>query len=183
MVPSPEVHLPYLPIYYGAYVAEKIVAPLTHTKPVVTQLGAMMFGSDNKHSVEKARRELGFAPKVDAARRHQAGGCMVQCWWHGATIRHAVQLECTTRRSIEVKKDEREKIQEDLWRMRHSLNFSSDFFLLFCYCRDFLPRAFQTIFFDGVAQPVHCRAIIYLLAGLDQELGSFRLGSQVVSRA
>lgn len=61
----PRVHLPYLPIYYGAYVAEKIVAPLTHTKPVVTQLGAMMFGSDNKHSVEKARRELGFTPKVE----------------------------------------------------------------------------------------------------------------------
>ncbi|MEO8954956.1 MAG: NAD-dependent epimerase/dehydratase family protein [Ktedonobacteraceae bacterium] len=61
----PKAHLPYLPIYYGAFVAEKIVAPLTHTRPVVTQLGAMMFGSDNKHSIEKARRELGFAPKVE----------------------------------------------------------------------------------------------------------------------
>src|SRR2546421_3086351 len=58
-------HLPYLPIYYGAYVAERIVAPLTHTKPIVTQLGAMMFGSDNMHSVEKARCELGFEPKVE----------------------------------------------------------------------------------------------------------------------
>src|SRR5438552_3682038 len=58
-------HLPYLPIYYGAFVAEKIVAPLTHTKPLVSQLGAMMFGSDNKHSIDKARRELGFEPKVE----------------------------------------------------------------------------------------------------------------------
>jgi len=61
----PRLHLPYLPIYYGSIVAEKVVAPLTRTKPVVTQLGAMMFGSDNRHSVEKARRELGYEPKVD----------------------------------------------------------------------------------------------------------------------
>lgn len=77
----PTLHLPYLPIFYGSIVAERIVAPLTRTKPVVTQLGAMMFGSDNKHSVEKARRELGFEPKVDlltgiqlAAEWFNAGG-------------------------------------------------------------------------------------------------------------
>ena len=61
----PTRHLPYLPIYYGSIVAEKVVARVTRTKPIVTQLGAMMFGSDNRHSVEKARRELGFEPKVD----------------------------------------------------------------------------------------------------------------------
>ena len=61
----PKRHLPYLPIYYGAIVAEKGVARVTRTRPLVTQLGAMMFGADNKHSVEKARRELGFEPKVD----------------------------------------------------------------------------------------------------------------------
>ena len=77
----PRLHLPYLPIYYGSLVAERVVAPLTRTKPVVTQLGAMMFGSDNRHSVEKARRELGYEPKVDlrtgiqlAAEWFNAGG-------------------------------------------------------------------------------------------------------------
>ncbi len=60
----PTRHLPYLPIYYGGIVAEK-VAFITHTKPIVTRLGAMMFGTDNRHSVEKARRELGYEPKVD----------------------------------------------------------------------------------------------------------------------
>jgi len=77
----PRLHVPYVPIYYGSIVAEKVVAPLTHTKPVVTQLGAMMFGSDNRHSVEKARRELGYEPKVDlhtgiqlAAEWFNAGG-------------------------------------------------------------------------------------------------------------
>jgi nucleoside-diphosphate-sugar epimerase len=77
----PTRHLPYLPIYYGSIVAEKVVARVTRTKPIVTQLGAMMFGSDNRHSVKKARRELGYEPKVDlrtgitlAAEWFNAGG-------------------------------------------------------------------------------------------------------------
>jgi nucleoside-diphosphate-sugar epimerase len=77
----PTRHLPYLPVYYGSMVAEKVVARLTHTRPIVTQLGAMMFGTDNRHSVEKARRELGYEPKVDlrtgiglAAEWFNAGG-------------------------------------------------------------------------------------------------------------
>jgi len=60
----PTRHLPYMPIYYGSIVAEK-VTKITHTRPIVTRLGVMMFGTDNKHSVEKARRELGYEPKVD----------------------------------------------------------------------------------------------------------------------
>ncbi len=77
----PTRHLPYLPVYYGSIVAEKVVARVTRTRPIVTQLGAMMFGSDNRHSVEKARRELGYEPKVDlrtgiklAAEWFNAGG-------------------------------------------------------------------------------------------------------------
>src|SRR5438876_2175258 len=60
----PTLHLPYLPIYYGSIAAEKL-ALATHTKPIVTRVGAMMFGTDNRPSGEKARRELGYAPKVD----------------------------------------------------------------------------------------------------------------------
>ena len=45
-------------------VAEKL-ALITHTRPIVTPLGVLMFGSDNRHSIAKARRELGFEPKVD----------------------------------------------------------------------------------------------------------------------
>src|SRR6059058_1173155 len=77
----PMRHLPYLPIYYGSIVAEKVVAPVTHKEPFVTTHGALMFGSDNKHSIEKARRELGFEPKIDlrtgirlAAEWFNAGG-------------------------------------------------------------------------------------------------------------
>src|SRR5215471_3545073 len=60
----PARHLPYMPVYYGSIVAEK-VAHITHTAPLATRLGAMMFGTDNRHSVEKARCELGYEPKVN----------------------------------------------------------------------------------------------------------------------
>jgi nucleoside-diphosphate-sugar epimerase len=59
----PSRHLPYVPLYYGSIAAEKL-AKITHTRPVVTRLGVMMFGTDNRHSIEKARRELGFEPEV-----------------------------------------------------------------------------------------------------------------------
>src|SRR5713226_101518 len=60
----PTRRLPYLPLYYGGIVAEK-VAHMTRTRPLVTRLGVMMFGTDNRHSVEKARSELGYEPRVD----------------------------------------------------------------------------------------------------------------------
>jgi nucleoside-diphosphate-sugar epimerase len=60
----PTRHIPYLPIYYGSMIAET-VANLTHTKPLFTLHGAKMFGTDNRHSIDKARRELGFEPKID----------------------------------------------------------------------------------------------------------------------
>ncbi|HEX6478229.1 MAG TPA: NAD-dependent epimerase/dehydratase family protein [Ktedonobacteraceae bacterium] len=59
----PTRHLPYLPLYYGSIVAEKM-AGIAHMKPPVTRLGVMMFGSDNRHSIEKARSELGYEPEV-----------------------------------------------------------------------------------------------------------------------
>jgi nucleoside-diphosphate-sugar epimerase len=76
----PTVHLPYLPTYYGGIAAEKL-ALVMGRKPILTRLGAMMFGTDTRHSVEKARRELGYEPKVElreglrrAAEWFRAGG-------------------------------------------------------------------------------------------------------------
>ncbi|HKV03296.1 MAG TPA: NAD-dependent epimerase/dehydratase family protein [Ktedonobacteraceae bacterium] len=60
----PTRHLPYFLIYFASIGAEKI-AHITHTRPMVTRLGVMMFGTDNWHSIEKARSELGYEPKVD----------------------------------------------------------------------------------------------------------------------
>jgi 2-alkyl-3-oxoalkanoate reductase len=62
----PRRHVPYRPLYAAGYVAERL-ATLTRSKgqPVVTRLGVKLFGTDNRHAIDKARAELGYAPRVD----------------------------------------------------------------------------------------------------------------------
>ena len=62
----PRRHLPYRPLYAAGDVAER-VATLTHSQrqPVVTRLGVKLFGTDNRHAIDKARAELGYTPRVD----------------------------------------------------------------------------------------------------------------------
>ncbi|HUX87378.1 MAG TPA: NAD-dependent epimerase/dehydratase family protein [Chloroflexota bacterium] len=62
--PPPRIHLPYRPMYSAAIVAERLAPALRLRQPPVTRLGAKLFGTDNRHSIAKARRELGFAPQV-----------------------------------------------------------------------------------------------------------------------
>jgi nucleoside-diphosphate-sugar epimerase len=61
----PSVHAPYQAMYAAAAAIER-AAILSGAKrqPVVTRLGVKLFGADNRHSIEKARRELGYAPRV-----------------------------------------------------------------------------------------------------------------------
>jgi nucleoside-diphosphate-sugar epimerase len=61
----PRLHIPYPILYAAGYAAERIAA-LTHSarQPVVTRLGVKLFGTDNRHSIEKAKRELGYRPWV-----------------------------------------------------------------------------------------------------------------------
>jgi nucleoside-diphosphate-sugar epimerase len=63
--PAPRVRVPYRPLYALGYTAERLAA-LTHSErqPVVTRLGVKLFGTDNRHSIDKARRELGYTPEV-----------------------------------------------------------------------------------------------------------------------
>jgi nucleoside-diphosphate-sugar epimerase len=61
----PRVHVPYHALYAAGHAAERL-ARLTRTqrRPVVTRLGVKLFGTDNRHAVDKARRELGYRPWV-----------------------------------------------------------------------------------------------------------------------
>jgi nucleoside-diphosphate-sugar epimerase len=63
--PPPRIHVPYALLYSVAYGAEQVAA-VTHakTQPIVTRLGVKLFGTDNRHSIAKARAQLGFAPRV-----------------------------------------------------------------------------------------------------------------------
>jgi nucleoside-diphosphate-sugar epimerase len=61
----PRIHAPYRALYAAAFAAEQ-AARLTgaQRQPVVTRLGVKLFGTDNRHDIDKARRELGYTPQV-----------------------------------------------------------------------------------------------------------------------
>jgi len=63
----PRVHVPYRALYAAGYAAERL-ATVTHSQhqPVVTRLGVKLFGTDNRHAIDKAQRELGYRPQVAA---------------------------------------------------------------------------------------------------------------------
>jgi nucleoside-diphosphate-sugar epimerase len=75
----PRVHVPYRALYAAGYAAE-VLAMLTRSRrqPLVTRLGVKLFGTDNRHAIDRARRELGFRPQVsleEGVRRAAAWYC------------------------------------------------------------------------------------------------------------
>ena len=65
-VRPPRVHVPYRPLYLAGYVAERLAAMTPSLRrPPITRLGVAFFGTDNRYSIDTARRELGYRPEVD----------------------------------------------------------------------------------------------------------------------
>ncbi len=61
----PRIHLPYNALYAAGYAAEHLaVISRSQGQPLVTRLGVKLFGTDNRHAIDKARRELGYRPLV-----------------------------------------------------------------------------------------------------------------------
>jgi nucleoside-diphosphate-sugar epimerase len=61
----PRVHVPYRALCSAGYLAERLaVVSGTEAQPMVTRLGVKLFGTDNRHSIDKARRELGYEPRT-----------------------------------------------------------------------------------------------------------------------
>jgi nucleoside-diphosphate-sugar epimerase len=82
----PRVHIPYHALYAAGYLAEHLTMVTgASCPPIVTRRGVKLFGTDNRHAIDKARRELGYAPRVELregvrlaaawyqARNHAAG--------------------------------------------------------------------------------------------------------------
>jgi nucleoside-diphosphate-sugar epimerase len=62
--PAPRLHVPY-PVLYGAAVGAEQIAKVTRAaEPFVTRHGINLFATDNRHAIDKAREELGYAPQV-----------------------------------------------------------------------------------------------------------------------
>jgi nucleoside-diphosphate-sugar epimerase len=64
-VKTPRLHVPYYLLYAAAFAAERI-ARLSNNRipPFLTRHGVKLYGADNRISIDKARRELGYTPKV-----------------------------------------------------------------------------------------------------------------------
>jgi nucleoside-diphosphate-sugar epimerase len=76
----PRVHVPYRALYAAGYAAE-VLGRLTRSQrqPLVTRLGVKLFGTDNRHAIDKARRELGFSPQVGL----EEGVRRAAAWYRG----------------------------------------------------------------------------------------------------
>lgn len=65
-VEPPRIRVPYRALYAAGYLAERVAA-LTPSggRPAITRLGVAFFGTDNRYSMQKAQRELGYKPRLD----------------------------------------------------------------------------------------------------------------------
>jgi nucleoside-diphosphate-sugar epimerase len=64
-VEPPHRHVPYRALYAAGWAAERL-ARLKSSKqrPPITRLGVAFLGTDNRSVIDKARRELGYTPRV-----------------------------------------------------------------------------------------------------------------------
>ena len=95
----PRLHLPYYALYAAGYAAEHL-ARLTpsRTRPPITRLGVAFFGTDNRHSIAKARSELGYTPRVDL----RDGVRLAASWYSESDASRATRLPAAQRPTEEV---------------------------------------------------------------------------------
>ena len=64
-VEPPHIHVPYVPLYTAATLAERVaILSKSRIPPILTRHGIKILGEDNHLSIDKARRELGYSPHV-----------------------------------------------------------------------------------------------------------------------
>jgi 2-alkyl-3-oxoalkanoate reductase len=85
----PRLHVPYSAAYAIAYAAERVVKFTGSKHPLVTRHGVTLYGTDNRHSIDKARSELGYAPQVSIR-----GGVQLACIWYRQHYMSATNALC-----------------------------------------------------------------------------------------
>ncbi len=61
----PRLHFPYRALYAAGWAAERVTAfSGSGHRPPITRLGVAFFGTDNRYSIARAVRELGYWPQV-----------------------------------------------------------------------------------------------------------------------
>lgn len=73
----PLLHIPYHVAYAVAFGAERAARAMRSEHPMVTRHGIALYGTDNRHSIHKARDELGYTPQVSLPE-----GVQLTCAWY-----------------------------------------------------------------------------------------------------
>jgi nucleoside-diphosphate-sugar epimerase len=90
----PSVHVPYHALYAASYAAERVAAATRSQRPpLVTRHGVALFGTDNRHAIDKARRDLGYRPRVGL---HE--GVRLAASWYRTQIQPTAPLIAPGRR-------------------------------------------------------------------------------------
>jgi nucleoside-diphosphate-sugar epimerase len=62
----PRLHIPYRALYAAGYAAERLaMVTRSRLRPPTTRFGVAFLGTDSRCAIDKARRELGYTPRVD----------------------------------------------------------------------------------------------------------------------
>jgi len=63
--PAPRLRVPYRVLYTAGHAAERVAVLRRSTvRPPITRLGVAFLGTDNRYVIDRARRELGYSPRV-----------------------------------------------------------------------------------------------------------------------
>ncbi len=88
-VAPPHIHVPYSSLYAAAYAAERISTLSGYRiPPVISRHGVKILGDDSRLSIDKARRDLGYAPQVPIREgvRLTTAWYQQQCPWTPARV-------------------------------------------------------------------------------------------------
>jgi nucleoside-diphosphate-sugar epimerase len=92
-VRPPRIHVPYRALYAAGYLAERLAALTPYaSRPAITRLGVAFFGTDNRYSMERARCELGYRPKVTV----EEGLRLTAVWYRRQDPRGVAPMPRTT---------------------------------------------------------------------------------------
>jgi nucleoside-diphosphate-sugar epimerase len=84
----PRIHVPYHGLYPAGYLAEHVARLVKAPRqPAVTRMGVKFLGTDNRHAIDKARRELGYVPQVGLRE-----GVRIAAAWYRAEGQNPIRL-------------------------------------------------------------------------------------------
>jgi nucleoside-diphosphate-sugar epimerase len=95
----PRLHIPYRALYATGYAAERLaLTTRSRLRPPTTRFGVAFLGTDSRCAIDKARRELGYTPRVEL----REGVRLAASWYLNRDGRRAPGLPAVGHAATEV---------------------------------------------------------------------------------